>query len=52
MYNFICKIAMVNNITLFYRSEKVYGDNSDSTCREWGMKRSSLQYVAPELSGY
>jgi diguanylate cyclase (GGDEF)-like protein len=48
MYNFICKIAMVNNITLFYRSEKVYGDNSDSTWQRMGYEKVPLCSMSPQ----
>lgn len=48
MYNFICKIAMINNITLFYRNDKSYGDNSDGTWQRMGYEKIPLCSMSPQ----
>ncbi len=48
MYNFICKIAMVNNITLFYRNDKPYGDNTDSLWQRMGYEKVPLCSMSPK----
>jgi diguanylate cyclase (GGDEF)-like protein len=47
MYNFICKIALVNNITLFYRNDRPYGDNTDSLWQRMGYEKVPLCNMSP-----
>lgn len=48
MYNFICKIAQVNNITLFYRNDRPYGDNTDILWQRMGYEKVPLCSMSPQ----
>ncbi len=50
MYNFICKIAPVNNITLFYRNDRPYGDtaNTDILWQRMGYEKVPLCSMSPQ----